>query len=444
MYVRYERLVLQAGDNAVTLRFHPRLTVIAGVGAPERDVLIAELLGGLAGNRAGLHLDLVDDVGRRVGIVRPPDGAPDRIIEMDTGEDVAQEFGAAPPKAGQAARVDVLRVLGLTVEQARRLCRLTAPELAVAHRADALVATLAALDPVRLWAAAERVAAAAEALETAAREANTATEDAPLVEELERRHAAFDAAQRRTGGTRHDAIFIAGACAPAAGIALALHSRVGALGFVAVAAITACVSVVFRRRAEAARRAELAALAELGAASYLGFQVQRMECLVGRRQVLARVAAASDEHRMALRAWQALAGDLDAEWVLAHRDAVTAMADHVRAGGTHALGPAQDVDPLKLAQWLVARFASAREVGATLESMPLFLDDPLVGLDPAVKVWALGLVSRFAGSPQVIYLTADRDVVAWARVEAIGGAMSVLDPAPEGASESAPKVSSVA
>jgi hypothetical protein len=33
----------------------------------------------------------------------------------------------------------------------------------------------------------------------------------------------------------------------------------------------------------------------------------------------------------------------------------------------------------------------------------------------------------------VIYLTADRDVVAWARIEAIGGELSVIDPAPGGA-----------
>ena len=99
--------------------------------------------------------------------------------------------------------------------------------------------------------------------------------------------------------------------------------------------------------------------------------------------------------------------------------------------------PHPGFDPLTLAEWLVARFAAARRVGATRESVPLVLDDPLIGLDTGVKLWALGLISRFAGSLQVVYLTADRDVVAWARIEAVGGELSVVDPAPDGAAERA-------
>ena len=88
------------------------------------------------------------------------------------------------------------------------------------------------------------------------------------------------------------------------------------------------------------------------------------------------------------------------------------------------------MDPLQLAQWLVGKFAAARRAGGTGESLPLVLDDPLVGLDAAHKQWALGTIGRLAGSPQVIYLTADRDVVAWARIEAIGGELSVINPTP--------------
>ena len=313
----------------------------------------------------------------------------------------------------------------------------TAPQLIAQSGAEALLTTLAALDPVRLWAAARQVVATEDQLEREARAANTAVEDAPLVEEIERRHAAFEAAQRRTRGTRHDAIFIAGTCAPAAAVALALHNTLAALGFVGVASITTCLSVVFRRRADASRRAELAALAALGAESYYGFQLQRVEGLVSRRQRLARVAAAAEEHRRALDAWRTLAGDVDARWALARREAITAIGDRVRAGHVELRDPHPEFDPLNLAEWLVARFAAARGVGATRESVPLVLDDPLIGLDTGVKLWALGLISRFAGSPQVVYLTADRDVVAWARIEAIGGELSVVDPAPDGATERA-------
>jgi len=429
--VRYERLVLQAGDNAVTLRFHPRLTVVAGLAPHERDVLAVELLGGLTGGRPGVHLDLIDDVGRRVGIVRPADGSPDRIVERDTGEDITAQFEALVRAGTQPRRLDVLGVMGLSVEDARRLCRITAAELAAESRPDAMITTLAASDPARLWAAAARLVEAEETLERETRAADTSVEDAPLVEEVERRHVAFDVAQRRTRGTRHDAIFIAATCAPAAGVALALHNTGAALGFVAVAAVTACLSVVFRRRAEAARRAELEALSGLGATSYYGFELQRVDGLLGRRDTLGRVVVASEEHRRALDAWQTLAGDIDASWALARRDAITAMGDRVRSGAVSPLSPHPDVDPLKLAEWLVDRFAAARRVGTTRESVPLILDDPFVGLDAGLKVWALGLITRFAGSPQVVYLTADRDVVAWGRIEAIGGELSVLDPAPD-------------
>jgi len=43
----------------------------------------------------------------------------------------------------------------------------------------------------------------------------------------------------------------------------------------------------------------------------------------------------------------------------------------------------------------------------------------------------LELVARSAGSPQVILLTADEDVASWARLEALAGTVSVLEPTPD-------------
>jgi hypothetical protein len=60
----------------------------------------------------------------------------------------------------------------------------------------------------------------------------------------------------------------------------------------------------------------------------------------------------------------------------------------------------------------------------------LLLDEPLAGVATSVKQWVLELVGRSAGSPQIIYLTDDPDIAAWARVEAIGGELSILEPAP--------------
>jgi hypothetical protein len=70
-------------------------------------------------------------------------------------------------------------------------------------------------------------------------------------------------------------------------------------------------------------------------------------------------------------------------------------------------------------------------VGPAAESLPLILDDPLLGVEAGVKQWILELIGRSAGSPQVVYLTADADVAAWARLEAMGGNLTVLEPAPD-------------
>jgi uncharacterized protein YhaN len=307
----------------------------------------------------------------------------------------------------------------------------TAAELAAQSRADEAIASLAALDQPRLWAAAERLVAAEQRLADASRHTEAAPEEAPAVEEIERRHTVFEAAVRRTHSTRHDAIFIAGTCAPAAGAAVALHSMLAAVGFVALAAVMTVVSVVFRRRAEAARRAEVAALAEVGAESYFGFALQRIDTLLTSNDARARAAAAAEERRGALAAWGSVAGEIDVHWALAHREAIAARAGRAAAGALEGSRAGASADALKLAEWLVDRFAGARHVGTARESVPLIFDDPLVGLDPGTKRWALGMIGRFAGRPQVIYLTSDPDVVAWARDQAVTGGLSVVDPVPE-------------
>ena len=57
-FMRFQRLLLEAGPNTVTVDLHPRLTVIAGVGELERESLVAELLAGLAGSRPGTHVEV--------------------------------------------------------------------------------------------------------------------------------------------------------------------------------------------------------------------------------------------------------------------------------------------------------------------------------------------------------------------------------------------------
>jgi ABC-type uncharacterized transport system YnjBCD ATPase subunit len=109
-----------------------------------------------------------------------------------------------------------------------------------------------------------------------------------------------------------------------------------------------------------------------------------------------------------------------------------AAAARQRAGDTRrGLPAAGRLEPTDLAQSLVARLADLRSAGSTGEALPLILDEPLTGLDPAVKQWMLELVGRSAGSPQVVFLTEDPDVAAWARAEALGGNLSMIEPAPD-------------
>jgi hypothetical protein len=213
-----------------------------------------------------------------------------------------------------------------------------------------------------------------------------------------------------------------------------LHNLPAALGFLGVALLTTLLSIVFRRRVEKARVAEEEALAKAGKQSYIGFQLQRVDRMLDGQKGLTRVAEASEEHRVALAAWQALAGDITTDWALHNREAIEGMSVRLRSarhgpGDQTGVNPA--IDPAELAHWLAARFTALRRVGPTGESLPLILDDPLLGVDAGVKQWILELIGRSAGSPQIVYLTADPDVAAWARLEAMAGHLSVLEPAPD-------------
>jgi hypothetical protein len=79
---------------------------------------------------------------------------------------------------------------------------------------------------------------------------------------------------------------------------------------------------------------------------------------------------------------------------------------------------------------LITHLSEVRKMGPEGESLPLLLDDPFINLDPSVKPALLELLSRSAGSPQVIFLTNDPDVCTWARLEALTGEIGILEAAP--------------
>jgi hypothetical protein len=138
--------------------------------------------------------------------------------------------------------------------------------------------------------------------------------------------------------------------------------------------------------------------------------------------------------RTALAEWQQLAGDIPVDWAIANREEIqeaSRLRREVDAlGAISATAPDVSTDVTgDLAHVLVSRLAEVRSVGG--EGVPLLLDDPFRDLDRSVKPLLLELLGRSAGEPQIVFLTEDEDVASWARLEALTGEVSLIEPAPE-------------
>jgi hypothetical protein len=205
-----------------------------------------------------------------------------------------------------------------------------------------------------------------------------------------------------------------------------------AIPVVLFALVALFASVMTRNHKEAARCAEEEALTAAGAQSYLGFHLQRVNGMLSSEAARKRLMAAAEDHRHAVDAWRRLAGDVPVEWAIEHHEEIAAAArvrGDLRAHGHFAPEPTEgDDDTTDLARVLVARLAELRRLGAGTESFPLLLDDPLASLDRAAKPAMLELLSHTSGSPQLIYLTDDEDVASWARLEALTGTLSIIEP----------------
>lgn len=428
--MRYQRLILTSGEHAVSVRFHPRFTVIAGVGPLEREGVTSELLGAMRGPRPGTNLEVVTDSGQHIAVLRPEWGLGDRALDALTGAELTDRLTTPD------GRLDLLAPQGLSLGQARRLTRFSALDLMAHDAQESLVGVLATKPQRALWESADRLAAARQRLEAAATTMGATPEDTAVIAEVDERHRQFEAAQDRCEAIRQHGMFTCMACA-LAGVPAVLMNRWSAVGFVAVAVVFLIVGVVFRRRLEAASVAEATALDAAGAASYGGFLHQRVAAMINIQESQRHeVSAAVSEHRLAQAAWTAMVGDVDVEWALVRQAAIAAAAGSAGdiEGATLALklARASQPDPRELAELLMARIAKLEEVGASGESLPLILDEPFEGLDQRAKRWLLELLVRSAG-PQIVLLTDDADVIDWARGEEAGGSLAVMSPAPSDA-----------
>jgi hypothetical protein len=424
--MRVERVVIEAGENTLTLDLHPRLTVVAGMGQVERDSLVGELIGALGGTRPGLHLEVQDRRGRHLAVFRPTTGR-HRIVDVDRALDVTSEF------TDQDGECDLLATLGLDSRGARRLMRFSAADLAASSQRGQAVEALSSLDQRRVWAAAEALQSAEGDLTSESEAIGSAPEDAAMIEEVEARHFAVEQAVDRFETIRRRTFVIGGACAGFTLPGVVLAGAVG-LGFLAIALVAVVASLLARASVGRAARAEEQALVDAGANTYLGFQLQRVNGLLANdanRKALMDVAGA---RRTALADWQQLAGDIPVEWAMSNREEIEEAARLRREvdalGALSASMPeVSEAATADFAHVLVTRLAEVRSVGG--EGVPLVLDDPFRDLDASMKPLLLELLGRSGGEPQIVFLTEDEDVASWARLEALTGEVSLIEPAPE-------------
>lgn len=425
--VRYERLVIEADENTFTLDLHPQLTVIAGVGRLEREGLTNELIGALGSTRAGVHAEIVSDNGARFALFRPV-GSRHRVVSIDTATDVSDRFRNAQ------GEIDLLARAGLDQRAAKRRMRLTAADLVASSHTDQVIRRLAQVDPAELWAAAERVRITEDHLAAEAEAVGTQPEDAEVVQRIEDRHMAFVKAQARHERYRKLSFF-AGAIAALAAVPITMIAgEVAAAPLLILAAVITGMSFLEYKRMEQAQTEEEEALKAAGAQSYLGFHLQRVNGLLASDQHRKRLMRAAEEHRASVAAWRELAGDVEVTWALEHREAIDAAARLRRELTVTVTPEGADIAVIDdsdgdLAQALLARLAEVRNLGPGGESFPLILDDPLRELSPAQKPALLELLVRASKGQQLVYLTEDDAVGAWARLEALTGELTVLEPA---------------
>lgn len=415
--------MIEAGRRTYSLDLHRRMTVIAGVGHLEREGLITELLGGLSAGRSGVHLEIASDAGARYAIFRP-EGGRHRVVDIERSADVTEAFTTTEG-------LDVLRRAGIDPHEARRQLCLAPSDLTTRSQLDRHLAALARIDQSRLWDVADKVQDRERHLAETATEAGSDAEDAVVYAGIEERHREFERAQADNERVRYLS-FIAGAAGAILGIGLGvIYGLLVAVPFLGLSIAATAVSIAYWQRLEQARRREEAALASVGVASYLTFQIHRVNGLLGNDQARRQMMRAAEEHRAALSEWRVLVGDIPVAWAVDHRRQIRQKAAELAAAtptpGSPAAPPTED-NRTELAHTLLSRLALLKTLGAGGESFPLLLDDAFSEVDSPVKPELLELLTKASANQQVIYLTEDPEVAAWARVEALTGQLAIVEP----------------
>ena len=424
--MHFERLVIESGDNSISFDLHPRLTVISGLSQMERDGLVNEFIGALGNSRSGIHLELMADNGHRFAIFRP-NGAAHRVIDVDERVDVTGQF------VDDEGQIDLLSRAGLDPRSARRTMRFTAQDLAEATERDQLIQQLARVDQDQLWVAAEALRTAQRRLEEEADAVGSSVEDAAVIERIEQRHETFERSQTQSEQVRKVTFMIAGL---AALLSLPMVRFVGTLGRGAAGSHRA------RRRRGVDRLLASHGVRPLRRGRRAGRRrsavVPGLPPAAGQQPVVLRQRPSSPDHRRrgAPRRRPALVGAgrrrrrrVGQPEPLVHLRG-RRLRQNVAPTGAAGVDEHHVDDTAAIAHAVVTRLTDLRNLGGSTESFPALLDEPFANVDPGVLPALLEIMVTSSEHQQIVLLTESSTVASWARVEAMTGAIGIIEPTP--------------
>jgi hypothetical protein len=101
-------------------------------------------------------------------------------------------------------------------------------------------------------------------------------------------------------------------------------------------------------------------------------------------------------------------------------------------------GPSEHADnerAASLAHSVVSRLNELRTLGPGGESFPALLDEPFTSVEPSITPSLLELLVRSSQNQQIILFTEDETISQWARLEAMTGAVGLVEPSSADAPE---------
>jgi hypothetical protein len=396
--VRVQAITLPLLGARTQLDLSGTLTV-AGCTPDHREALVDELVGALLGERRGAAIGVINPNGRTITVERP--WASRDLATDATGADVTAEM------ADRAGRIRLMTEVSTLVG--------AAPAGSVPRGLGHLVA----LDQRQLWAAAEHSVRTGRELRAVSAEVGPSTLRNAQMGAIEERQNHLSSVQAASRTERNLLSMIAAVSA-----ITALATSMTSLNLTLAPLLISLIAIVcgaWRHRAiQRAAEAEQEVLAAIGVASPLGLHIARIDDLLNGADNRRRLSVAAELHRSALEAWTDLAGTVDAELALGHRQTIqraALLAHELR----RSLSSQQMPDDPALTDRLTTLIETAAG-GAAQATSPLVLVEPTRGLAAPSVVTLLSAIARFAERRQIVVITSDEQVATWAKVEAIGSA----------------------